>query len=108
MKPEGYEEWSKRAREKLEAHPELFQRQASSDAGMSIHDGRIAITTDTAPEIDEREVEWDGERIVATPEGVRTSDERAHQRFLGSGKPSLGPNDKAITWESEPLLEATQ
>lgn len=108
VKPEGYEEWSKRAKEKLEKHPELFKRQASSEEGISVHDGRIAITRGTPSETDDREVEWDGERMVATPEGVRTQDERAYQRLLGGKEPSLGAASEAVTWEQEPPLEATQ
>lgn len=108
VKPDGYEEWSKRASEKLKAHPELFQLQASGEAVMSVHDGRIAIGTEDPPQTDDRDVEWDGERVAATPEGVRTQDERAYQRFLSGNLSSLGAKDEAITWEPEPSLEATQ
>ena len=108
VKPEGDEAWSKRAQEKLQKHPELFPQQQGSDAGMSVHDGRIAIIAGTPTETDDREVEWDGERMVATPEGVRTEDERAYQRHLGGDKPSMGSGDEVATWEPEPSLEAAQ
>lgn len=108
VKPEGYEAWSKRARERIEAHPELFPAQRDSTAGMSVYDGRIAINTDTSAETDDREIEWDGERIVATAEGVRTEDERAYQRRLASDTRSLGTKNEAATWEPEPSLDATQ
>ena len=106
VKPEGYEAWSERARKRIEAHPELFTAQKDSNVGMSVHDGRIAMNTDTSAENDDREIEWDGERMVATAEGVRTEDEKAYQALLGRDKPELGMNDKVATWEPEPPLEA--
>ena len=95
-KPEGFEEWAKVTREKLEAHPELFQQWASARTGSSM------------AETDDREVEWDGERIVTTAESVRTQDEKAKLRFLGLGERPLGTGSGNISWEPEPLLDATQ
>lgn len=108
VKPESYEAWSERARKRIEAHPELFPAQKDSSGGMSVLDGRIAINTDTSAETDDREIEWDGERMVATAEGVRTEDEKAYQGLLGGEKSSLKTNDKVATWEPEPPLEAKQ
>ena len=108
VKPEGYEAWSERARKRIEAYPEFFPAQKNSNAGMSVYDGRIAMMTDPSAETDDREIEWDGERMVATAEGVRTEDEKAYQGLLGRDKPSLRTNDKVAAWEPEPPLEAMQ
>ena len=108
VKPEGYEAWSERARKRVEAHPELFPSRKDSSAEMSVHDGRIAINTNTSAETDDREIEWDGERMVATAEGVRTEDEKAYQGLLGGDKSASGINDRLALWEPEPPLEATQ
>ena len=96
MKPEGFEEWFKVAREKFEAHPELFRQWTSTHTGRSM------------PETDDREVEWDGERIATTAEGVRTQNEKAYLRFLGRREPPLGTGSENISLEPEPLLDATQ
>ena len=108
VKPEGYKEWVKLTLEKLKAHPELFQGRASTDIGTSMPNGSITLLTNVVPETDDREIEWDGERVVATPEGVRTKDEKANLRFSGLGKRSLGVGSENGSWEPEPPLEATQ
>ena len=108
VKPEGYKEWVKLTLEKLKAHPELFQGRASTDIGTSMSNGSITLLTNVVPETDDREIEWDGERVVATPEGVRTKDEKANLRFSGLGKRSLGVGSENVSWEPEPPLEATQ
>ena len=110
VKPEGYEEWSTRAKQKIENNPDFSPQRQGSNVGPSVHDGRIAMTTDTSVESDDREIEWDGERMTATPEGVRTEDERAYQRSLGGDKTSaaIGIGNELATWEPEPSLEAKQ
>ena len=107
-KPEGYEEWIKVTWKKLEAHPELFQWLASADTGMPMNDTSIADLTGVTPETDDREVEWDGERVMATSEGVRTKDQKIYLQFLGLDKTSLGAGSGNVSWEPEPPLEATQ
>ncbi|KAL8792298.1 MAG: hypothetical protein Q9195_005089 [Heterodermia aff. obscurata] len=99
VKPEGYEGWIKASREKIEAHPEVFQHLASTDVNKSMPGDVIAFPTDFLPETDEREVEWDGER---------TEDDNASLPTPDPNKPSLGAGSGNVSWEPEPPLEATQ
>ena len=107
-KPEGYEAWVKVTLEKMEAHPELFQQRASSDRRTSMPGGRRTVLADITPATDEREVEWDGERVVSYPEGARLKGEKAKLAFSGLDKTSLGAGSGNVSWEPEPPLEATQ
>ena len=110
VKPEGYEEWVKATREKIEEHPELFQRLARTDIGNSKPDGSIISRKVVTTETNEREVERNGERVMATPEGLRTKDEKANLRSLSLTEFFLGARSKKYTLKPvpEPPLEATQ
>lgn len=107
IKPEGYEEWAKKAAELVEKNPGVFDTTEGSPQRVSEHDGGTFVTTQQRKQDDEREEEWDGEK-VATPtlEGSRARPERAHQQCLAQDDPADGAGD--VKWEPEPPLEASQ
>ena len=113
IKPEGYDEWAKAAKEQLAAHPEVFNTPKGGvkhDKGKhtrSVHDGRTFVTTQLPKQPDERVEEWDGETDEGPVlEGVRTTAERADQKLLGMERP--GSDTKTVEWKLEPSLEASQ
>lgn len=58
-------------------------------------------------DLDERLMEWDGEKVSdGTLEGTRTAKERANQRLLAQDAQEM--NFEQLNWEPEPSLEATQ
>lgn len=104
VKPAGYEEWFRRAVEKIKANPDAFQ---SLGPNPSVHIVNGAMVENSfSEEEDEREVEWDGDTGAPTLEGVRTPEERAYQKNLSQQGPSM--ERQAISWEPEPPLEASQ
>ena len=105
VKPEGYDAWAQRMAEKIEADPDIFSSLGRNASVTEIHGGTM-ISTVIPEEEDDREIEWDGEPIQNTLEGVRTPDERASQKLLAQDGPLLGK--ETITLEPEPPLEATQ
>lgn len=116
VKAPGWEEWAEKAKAKIAANPEVFNTPEGGvdhEGGAygkhmkSVKQGRTFIATQNQLEPDEREEEWDGE-TVATPlsEGPRSS---AESRSLkGIARPRPGSDQKTITWEPEPPLEASQ
>ncbi|KAL9128551.1 MAG: hypothetical protein Q9217_002784 [Psora testacea] len=104
IKPAGWEEWSKRATEKVEKHPEIFRpgksRHLYGEAG-----GGVFVETQDQQDDDE-DREWDGEQNAATLEGTRDSDEgRMNSSMATRAKPDQGD---PVRWEPEPPLEASQ
>ena len=107
IKPEGYEEWAKKAAELVEKNPQVFDMPEGSPQRVSEHNGEIFVTTTVPQEEDERVEEWDGEKVQApTLEGSRDASERLHQQFAAQDDPADDAN--TITWEPEPPLEASQ
>lgn len=104
-KPEGYEEWVKRAEEKISAKPGIVQSIGRQMSPSEV-DGRRPVYDGPIQEEDDREIEWDGEEVRNTLEGVRSEEERAYQKTVGQNEPS--PRLDAIEWESEPSLDAAQ
>lgn len=103
IKPAGYEEWAKRAAEKVDKNPELFAPGKSNntygEAG-----GHSFVETQTQEENEDRE--WDGEKNSPTLEGPRDiaeGDRNARMRQIR--RPDDG---KKIQWEAEPPLEISQ
>ena len=107
IKPEGYEEWARKAADLVEKNPRVFDTPEGSPQRVSEHSGGTFVTTQQRKQDDEREEEWDGEK-VATPtlEGPRSRSERAYQQYLKQDNPAAGAD--AAKWEPEPPLEASQ
>ena len=58
VKPKGYDEWVRRAEEKVKNNPDAFR---SFGPNVSVHTVNAAMVANTySEEEDEREVEWDG------------------------------------------------
>ncbi len=104
VKPKGYDEWVRRAEEKVKNNPDAFR---SFGPNVSVHTVNAAMVANTySEEEDEREVEWDGESTTPSLEGVRSLEERAYQKNLAQEIPHTG--NEAVGWEPEPPLEASQ
>lgn len=96
IKPEGYDEWAKKAAEKMEKYPEAFQ-----PGGSYVH--KSAGGQDfVSPEDNEFEdQEW------TSLEGTRSSEEKAAEvALLRKGRRQ--DYSKVVNWEPEPPLEASQ
>ena len=96
IKPEGYDEWAKKAAEKIERHPEAFQ-----PGGNYIH--RSAGGHDFVTVEDEtfEDQEW------AASEGPRSPEAKAAEiALLKKGRRQ--DYSKIVNWEPEPPLEASQ
>ncbi len=113
FKPEGYDAWAVRAKKTIAEHPEVFNTPEGSvphEGGKHLkaeRDGRLFISTALREETDERLEEWDGEPVGAPElEGTRSTEERADQKVLGMERP--GSDEKTVTWEPEPPLDASQ
>ena len=94
IKPEGYDEWEKRAAEKMEKYPEAFQ-----PGGYYPHQsvgGQDFVTVSQQNDEDEDEEE-------ATLDSAQRPAEVALFNRVGREEYS-----KAVTWEPEPPLEASQ
>ncbi|KAF6224758.1 hypothetical protein HO133_009952 [Letharia lupina] len=96
IKPEGYDEWAKKAAEKIEKFPEAFQPGANynyKSAG-----GQHFVTVEDKGSEDQ---EW------TSLEGTRTSEEKAAEvALLRKGRRQ--DYSKVVNWEPEPPLEASQ
>lgn len=96
IKPEGYDEWAKKAAEKVEKFPEAFQpgnRHQALKAG-----GSTYITTE------EKEHE---DQEFQSLEGPRTQEEKAAEtRLLKRGRRQ--DHSAAVQWEPEPALDTSQ
>lgn len=113
VKAEGYDAWAERATKKIAENPEVFNTPEGGvdhEEGKHIRivrDGRSFVSTRLKDEPDERLEEWDGEEVGAPElEGTRTTEERAGQKVVGMKRP--GSDEKTVTWEHEPPLEASQ
>ena len=100
IKPAGYEEWAKRAAEKVEKYPEAFQpggkHQYMSAGGESYV---LTQAEQEGPNPDEQE--W------TSLEGTRTREEKAAEtRLLKKGRRK--DYSATVQWEPEPALEASQ
>lgn len=113
VKAEGYDAWAERARNKLAEHPEVFN---TPEGGVdhdeekhvkTVRHGRSFVSTRLQEEPDDRLEEWDGEEVGPPElEGTRTREERADQKVVGMKRP--GSDEKTVTWEAEPPLDASQ
>jgi NADH dehydrogenase (ubiquinone) 1 alpha subcomplex subunit 5 len=111
--PEGYEEWSAKAKKILAEHPEVFNTPEGGvafEGGKHLREvkgGKVFVTSKIDKELDDYVDEWDGE-IDHGPEleGTRTAAERKGQQILGMQRP--GEDEKKVTWEPEPPLTADQ
>lgn len=96
IKPEGYDEWAKRAAQKIEKYPEAFQPgglytvQSAGDQSF--------VTVDEYDEEDEE---------AASPEVTRSREAKAAEKALFEGVRSRKYLE-AVKWETEPPLEASQ
>ena len=95
IKPQGYDEWAKRASELVQNNPEAFQpggKHSYARAG-----GQSFVVMN---EKEDEDQEWE------TSDGTRSREERAKEiRLLKQKRPDSGDN---IKWEPEPPLEASQ
>lgn len=96
IKPEGYEEWAKKAAEKIEKHPEAFRpgekyvRKSSAGQDFVMQEDK---------EFEDQE--W------TSLEGTRSSEEKAKEvALLKKGRRE--DYSKVVNWEPEPPLEASQ
>ena len=107
IKPSGYEEWAKRAAELVEKNPKMFDTPEGGPHRVSVHGGEVFVTSQVRQEDDEREEEWDGEKVVTpTLQELKAARERRRRKPVAQED----PNDDAgpVTWEPEPPLEAQQ
>jgi len=111
--PEGYEEWSAKAKKIIAENPEVFNTPKGGvdhDGGRhlkEVKDGRSFVTTKVDEVPDETMEEWDGEENLGPElEGVRTTSERKGQSVLGMKRP--GEDEKTVKWNPEPPLNADQ
>lgn len=94
IKPEGYDEWKKRATEKIEKYPEAFQ-PGGHYAHQSVG-GQEFVT------IQEQRDEDEDEEVPSLDSTYRPAEVALFNR--------VGRSEymKAVTWEPEPPLEASQ
>ena len=103
IKPAGWEEWAKKAQEKVDQHPEIFRKGGSRHVFGEAGGNAFIETVDQHVNDD---LEWDGERGSATLEGTRSSKEgMVNARMAQLATPDLGD---PVEWEPEPPLEASQ
>ncbi|KAK4695419.1 NADH dehydrogenase (ubiquinone) 1 alpha subcomplex subunit 5, partial [Lecanoromycetidae sp. Uapishka_2] len=99
IKPEGYDEWSVKAKEKIEAHPDAFKPGNKQTAHSA--NGQFFVTTDEDMAQDDEKEEW------TSLEGSRNPEEKAAEtRLLQKGR-RIDYTD-TIKWEPEPPLDASQ
>ena len=111
--PEGYEEWSAKAKKIVAEHPEVFntpEGEVDFDAGKhlkEIKSGKVFVTSRMDKELDDYNDEWDGEADHGPElEGTRSEAERKGQQILGLKRP--GEDGKQVHWDPEPPLTADQ
>ena len=89
--------------EKIKNNPDMLKPNASRHVYGRIG-GRAFV--ETAPEQEKEDVEWDGEKGIATLEGTRTPEEvYINYRAMTEKKPDLGD---PLSWEPEPPLDSSQ
>ena len=111
--PEGYEEWSAKAKKIVAEHPEVFNTPEGGvdyDGGRHLKEikgGKTFVTSRIDKEYDDYYEEWDGETDTGPAlEGTRSTEERKGQKILGLKRP--GEDEKQVKWEPEPPLTADQ
>ena len=113
IKPAGWDEWAAKGKQEIIEHPEVFDtpKDATTHENAkhvkSTHDGRTFVTTILPSEVDENDLEWDGEIAPATLEGTRVAEERRFQGKMLEMEPP-GGDEKKIEWTPEPPLDADQ
>lgn len=96
IKPEGYDEWAKKAAEKIEKYPEAFQ-----PGGNYVHRSAGGQDFVTLEDQEDEDQEW------TSLEGTRSSEEKvAEVALLRKGRRK--DYSKVVNWEPEPPLEASQ
>ena len=112
VEPEGYKEWSEKAKRIVDEHPEVFNTPeggVAHDSGRYeriFRNGRAFVRSKIDKEVDETREEWDGETIEEGLEGTRTTAERKGQSALGMERP--GEDIKTVTYDPEPALSIEQ
>lgn len=109
IKPEGFEAWQKKAKETLEANPEIFKAAKNTEQGRFTKqdvNGMTFVVEEVEDKVDELADEWDGEEGRAQLEGIQNANSRRHQAAMGKDLPKTDVN--AIKWENEPPLSAQQ
>lgn len=96
IKPEGYEEWAKKAAEKLAKHPEAFQ--PGGNYKLQIAGGQNFVTKEDNAYEDQE---------FTSLEGPRSAEEKAAEtKMLKRGR-RVDYSD-TVKWEPEPPLDASQ
>ena len=103
IKPPGFEEWQKRAAEKIEKHPDMFALGNNRYRGQTV--GKSFFVA-AAEQPDNDEVEWNGEQGRPTLEGTRS--EKAGRINAAEVAKRAPDREDPVDWEPEPALEATQ
>ncbi|KAE9363634.1 NADH-ubiquinone oxidoreductase-like protein 299 kDa subunit [Stipitochalara longipes BDJ] len=113
VEPEGYKEWSEKAKKVIAEHPEVFNTpEGGVDHDMGRHlkilrDGKVFVRSKVDQEVDDTTEEWDGEENLGPElEGTRSTEDRKGQSILGLKRP--GEDTKTVVWEEEPPLTAEQ
>ena len=111
--PEGYKEWSEKAKKIIAEHPEVFNTPeggVAHDSGKHLKETKAGlhfVTTRVEQEVDDTREEWDGEEDSGGElEGTRSTEDRKGQSVIFMERP--GEDTKQIHWEPEPALTADQ
>ncbi|KAL2040484.1 hypothetical protein N7G274_006927 [Stereocaulon virgatum] len=96
IKPEGYEEWAKKAAEKLAKHPEAFQ--PGGNYKLQKAGGQSFVTKEDNPYEDEE---------FTSLEGPRSAEEKAAETKMIKRGRRVDYSD-TVKWEPEPPLDASQ
>lgn len=103
IKPAGYEEWEKRARDTIEKHPDMFTQGSSRLQADQIGE-YLYVGVEDKDENDD--VEWDGEKGIPPQEGMKG--ERGARLNAAQIERQDSFRESPVDWEPEPALEATQ
>lgn len=96
IKPEGYDEWAKKAAEKMEQYPEAFRPG-----------GSYVVKSAGGQEFVSREHKGYEDQEWTSLEGTRSDEEKAAEvALLRKGRRQ--DYTKVVNWEPEPPLEASQ
>lgn len=137
FKPQGYEEWSERAKKMVQEHPDWFQSTAAGTPGLISSGGSTFVYTQQKAEQDDRYVEWDGEdqegpvdngqdvplyevddeddgehkaggNVLGQPSGELQPAGQGGTQNLGNQEDDSKNKRPLMKWEPEPQLEASQ
>jgi NADH dehydrogenase (ubiquinone) 1 alpha subcomplex subunit 5 len=73
VEPEGFAVWKQKAQKIMDEHPGTFKKEANVEGNVvslagkitkETHNGRLFVTSPTRKDIDDADVEWDGETPV--------------------------------------------